>query len=563
MLRNLLILRADKGPARVFLIGFLFTGLFIAMIGRLIWLGSGGQPQTLRMAVSPSISIARPDIVDRNGILLASDVKSFSVFAEPRKILDPDEAAELISAVLPDLDAVQLRDKMRNGRGFAWIKREISPREYQEVFRLGIPGIGFLPENKRIYPNGPAAAHVLGAVNFDNEGISGLEKYLDGAGLQDLNGAGFATNSSVLAPVELSIDLKAQQVLRDELTKAVTKFAAKAAAGVVLDVSNGEIIALVSLPDFDPNIPADALKPDRINRINVGVYEMGSTFKALTTAMALDSGRFTIHSQLDATQSLRFGRFRINDYRGQNRFLTVPESFIHSSNIAMAKMAMTLGPEYHQAFLRKMGQFERLRTELPESAAPLVPSKWGEINTATIAFGHGIAVAPLQATMAVAALLNGGKLIKPTFLKNSVLSDRILASDVISPQTGEAMRFLMRLNAEKGSAAKASIPGYFIGGKTGTAEKVVDGRYASNKLLTAFMGVVPADNPKYLFLTILDEPQPLPETYGFATSGWNAVPVTGAIMERMLPLLGHPPRFENPVQPFPVMARLGAWGTMQ
>ncbi|MBN9435814.1 penicillin-binding protein 2 [Bosea sp. (in: a-proteobacteria)] len=564
MLKHLFVLRADKAPARVFLIGFLLTGLFAAMIGRLVWLGVAGQPQgSVRAMTSAAISIARPDIVDRNGTVMATDIKSFSVFAEPRKILDAEEAAELISAALPDLDAKQLRDKLRNGKGFAWVKREISPHEYQEVFRLGIPGVGFLPENKRVYPNGTAAAHVLGAVNFDNEGIAGLEKYLDGAGLRDLNGAGFSTSATELAPVELSIDLGAQHALRDELAKAMAKFQAKAAAGVVLDVTNGEIVALVSLPDFNPNVPADALKPDRINRINVGVYEMGSTFKALTTAMALDSGRFSINSQLDATQALRYGRFRINDYRGQNRFLTVPESFVHSSNIAMARMALALGPEAHQAFLRKMGQFDRLRTELPESATPLLPAKWGEINTATISFGHGIAVAPLQAIMAVGALVNGGTLIRPTFLKGRDVQPRILGSNVISPQTGEALRYLMRLNAERGSAAKASVAGYYIGGKTGTAEKVFGGRYAKNKLLTAFMGIAPADQPRYLFLTILDEPQPLPETFGFATSGWNAVPVTGTVMARVLPLLGVPPRPEDPLRPFPVMARLGAWGTVQ
>lgn len=564
MLRKLFVMQPQKGEARIFVVGLAFAILFVAIGGRLAWLASTGQPEnSIRAMTSAAISIARPDIVDRNGAVMATDVKSYSVFASPRKVLDADEAAELITAVLPDLDATQLRDRLRNGRGFAWIKREISPREYEEVFRLGIPGVGFLPENKRVYPNGTAAAHVLGAVNFDNEGIAGLEKYLDGAGLRDLNGAGFATSAMMLQPVELSIDLKVQHALRDELSKAVTRFKAKAAAGLVLDVTNGEIVALASLPDFDPNVPADALKPDRINRINVGVYEMGSTFKALTMAMALDSGRFNIHSQLDATQALSYGRFRIRDYRGQNRFLSLPESFVHSSNIAMARMALTLGPAAHQAFLRKMGQFDRLTTELPESAAPLLPPKWGEVNTATISFGHGIAVAPLQATMAVASLVNGGKLIRPTFLKGSDVATRTIASNVVSPQTGEALRYLMRLNAEKGSAAKASIPGYFIGGKTGTAEKVVGGRYARDRLLTAFMAIAPADAPRYLFLTILDEPQPLPETYGFATSGWNAVPVAGAIMTRALPLLGLPPRFEDPVRPFPMMARLGAWGVSQ
>ena len=441
------------------------------------------------------------------------------------------------------------------------MKREITPRQQAEVHRLGIPGVGFVPENKRVYPNGVAAAHVLGFANIDNVGIAGIEKYIDAQGLQDLNGAGFAVQSADLTPVALSIDLRAQHALRDELAKALDKYKAKAAAGTIVDVNTGEVVALVSLPDFDPNNPVDALDKERINRINVGVYEMGSTFKAITTAMALDSGRFTINSTFDARAALRYGRFTINDFHAQHRVMSVPEVFIYSSNIGTARMALGIGVDGHKAFLRKMGQLDRLRTELPESAEPIIPPRWGELNTMTIAFGHGLAVAPLQAVMATAALVNGGYLIPPTFLKRNPTEARELATRVIKPETSEAMRYVMRLNAERGSASRAAVAGYFVGGKTGTAEKVVGGRYAKNKLLTTFMAIAPSDKPRYLFLTVLDEPQGLPETQGVATSAWNSAPVTGAIVERVAPLLGLPPHFDPPAQPFPSMVRLGAWGS--
>jgi cell division protein FtsI (penicillin-binding protein 3) len=561
-LRGLLRLSPDKSTARIALVAVCFAGLFLALGGRLVVLAvAPEQPGGIRRATSSEISAARPDITDRNGETLATDVKTVSVFAEPRNILDKDEAVELLTAVLPELDARELRERMNTRRGFIWVKREITPRQQAEVHRLGIPGVGFVPENKRVYPNGVAAAHVLGFANIDNVGIAGIEKYIDAQGLQDLNGAGFAVQSADLTPVALSIDLRAQHALRDELAKALDKYKAKAAAGTIVDVNTGEVVALVSLPDFDPNNPVDALDKERINRINVGVYEMGSTFKAITTAMALDSGRFTINSTFDARAALRYGRFTINDFHAQHRVMSVPEVFIYSSNIGTARMALGIGVDGHKAFLRKMGQLDRLRTELPESAEPIIPPRWGELNTMTIAFGHGLAVAPLQAVMATAALVNGGYLIPPTFLKRNPTEARELATRVIKPETSEAMRYVMRLNAERGSASRAAVAGYFVGGKTGTAEKVVGGRYAKNKLLTTFMAIAPSDKPRYLFLTVLDEPQGLPETQGVATSAWNSAPVTGAIVERVAPLLGLPPHFDPPAQPFPSMVRLGAWGS--
>nr|WP_047577790.1 penicillin-binding protein 2 [Methylobacterium sp. ZNC0032] len=562
-LRDVFRMSGEKSEPRVGLVILGFSALFLAITGRLVYLGIAPNEQVgLRRATSNAISAARPDIVDRNGEVMATDIRTVSVFAEPRRILDKDEATELLTAVLPDLDAKDLRDKLGTKKGFVWVKREITPRQQAEVHRLGIPGVGFVPENKRVYPNGNAAAHVLGFANIDNVGIAGIEKYIDSQGLQDLNGAGLATEASDLKPVKLSIDLRVQHLLRDELSKGLERFKAIAAAGAIMDVNTGEVIALVSLPDFDPGNPVDALEKDRINRMNVGVYEMGSTFKALTIAMALDSGKANINSSYStAGGMMRFGRQVIKEYHGTGRTLTVPEVFLHSSNMGSIKMALAVGVEGHKAFLKKMMQLDRMTTELPESAAPIVPQRWGEINTATIAFGHGLAVAPLQALAAVAALVNGGYLMKPTFLKRSEEEARQVATRVIKPETSEAMRFIMRLNGEKGSARKANVEGYFVGGKTGTAEKVINGRYAKNKNFTTFTAIAPSDKPKYLFLAIYDEPKGYAESGGYSTAAWNAGVTTGKVIERAAPILGLNPRFDPPPSPFPLMARLGAWGS--
>ncbi|WP_306224834.1 peptidoglycan D,D-transpeptidase FtsI family protein [Bosea beijingensis] len=562
-LRDVFRMSGEKSEPRVGLVILCFSALFLAIAGRLVYLGVAPNEQVgLRRATSNAISSARPDIVDRNGEIMATDIRTVSVFAEPRRILDKDEATELLTAVLPDLDAKELRDKLGTKKGFVWVKREITPRQQAEVHRLGIPGIGFVPENKRVYPNGTAAAHVLGFANVDNVGIAGIEKYIDSQGLQDLNGAGLATEASDLKPVQLSIDLRVQHLLRDELSKGLERFKAIAAAGAIMDVNTGEVIALVSLPDFDPGNPVDALEKDRINRMNVGVYEMGSTFKALTVAMALDSGKANINSSYStAGGMMRFGSQVIREYKGTGRTLTVPEVFVHSSNMGTVKMALSVGVDGHKAFLKKMMQLDRMTTELPESAAPIVPQRWGELNTATIAFGHGLAVAPLQALAAVSALVNGGHLMKPTFLKRSQEEARTVSTQVIKPETSEAMRFIMRVNGERGSARKANIEGYFVGGKTGTAEKVINGRYAKNRNFTTFMAIAPADKPKYLFLAIYDEPKGYAESGGYSTAAWNAGVTTGKVIERAAPILGLNPRFDPPPLPFPLMARLGAWGS--
>lgn len=564
LLRGMFTIRPEKLTPRIGLVALVFGAMFTTLAGRVVQIQVRTEdPATIGRLTSPSISTARPTIVDRNGVMMASDVKMVSVFADPRKVIDKDEAAELINAVFPELDGRELRDRLGRRAGFVWIKREVTPRQQAEIHRLGIPGIGFLPENKRVYPNGNVGAHVLGFANIDNIGIAGIEKYIDGQGLMDLKGAGLAQSAADLNPVELALDSRVTHAVREELAAAVQKYKAKAGAALVLDVDTGEIIAHVSLPDYDPNKPAEALKPENINRLQVGVYEMGSTFKALTVAMALDSGKVRLNSVFDASQPLRYGRFKIGDYHGKGRALSVPEIFIFSSNIGTARMALAVGVEGHKAFLKKMGQLDRMRTELPESSEPIKPAKWGELNTMTIAFGHGLAVAPLQAAAATAALVNGGRLITPTYLKRTRAEADAVALQVIRPETSQMMRYVMRLNAEKGSATRADIPGYYLGGKTGTSEKVIGGRYSKSKLLTAFMAVMPADKPRFILLTMLDEPQGLPETHGYATSGWNAAPATGRIVERVGPMLGLETRFELPQQPFPLVARMGAMPVRQ
>jgi cell division protein FtsI (penicillin-binding protein 3) len=538
--------RNVKAKARLGLAIVAFAGIYFVIALRLVMFAAVSDGHGARRSVGQdALATARPDILDRNGRVLATDVKTPSLFAEPRKLIDVDEAEELLTAELPDLDTKELRERLSSKRGFVWLKREITPKQQQEVHRLGIPGVGFLTENKRVYPNGPIVSHVIGHVNIDNQGIAGMEKWLDGQGLAALHMAGLATDQ-MQRPIDLALDLRVQFALRNELAAAREKFKAKAASGVVTDVNTGEIIAMVSEPDYDPNNPKEANDPTRINRLTTGVYEMGSTFKSLTIAMALDSGKVTLDSKFDARASLRYGKFTIHDFEPEGRFLSVPECYTYSSNICFARIAMTMGVPYHKAFLKKMGELDRLRTELPESAEPLVPKNWTELNTMTIAFGQGLSVAPLQAVMGIAALVNGGKLIPPTFLKRDQEDANKLAKQVIKPSTSDAVRYLMRLNVEKGTARKADVPGYYIGGKTGTSEKVVGGRYAKNKVLTSFTAILPADKPRYLLLIMLDEPEALAETHGFRTSGWNAVPTGAAVISRIAPLLDIKPRFDLP-----------------
>lgn len=524
---------------RVAMMMGLFVAVYAVMGGRIVQLAV--QDGEITGSIPHAAQMARPDILDRNGQVLATDIRTASLFAEPHRIGDPDEVVEQLRTVLPGLNYESTRRRLTSSAKYIRLRRDLTPRQQAAIHDLGLAGIKFEPEKKRFYPGGPTAAHVLGLTSADGRGIAGLEKWLDTSGLDQLRAAGLAKAES-LEPVRTSIDLRVQHVLRDALDYAMERYRCIGAAGVILDALTGEIVALSSLPDYDLNNPHDQQSADRINRMTTGVYEMGSSFKALTLAMALDSGIVHMGSIIDASQKLRVGRHAIGDFHGKYRPLTIPEVFVYSSNIGTAKLADQLGVDYHRDFLEKMGVMDRMDIEIPEVGKPQYPKDWKRINSLTIAFGHGLSTTPLQTAAAAAALMNGGRLIQPTFRRQSI--DKALgeAKQVIKPETSEHMRYLFRLNVEKGSGKRAEVPGYHVGGKTGTAEKVVNGRYSKTKRYNDFLAAFPIDNPRYIVFVTLDEPKAPPEGGG-VTAGSNAAPTVGEIIRRAAPLLGVEPEF--------------------
>ena len=537
------------GQNRIRLVGVGFTVAFLAIAVQLANLTIFRDAVVVEDALAEhQARIPRPDIIDRNGIVIATDIAVASLYADPRKILDVEEAIESITAIIPELDSKTLYTKLTQpNRAFVWLKRQVSPEERDAVYNLGIPGVGFVNERRRVYPLGRLAAHTVGYVDLDSVGTAGIEKYLDDQGaIYTASLANPATQTA--SPAQISTDTRVQFALTDEIELAVKKFNAIAGGGIVIDITTGEIVALVSLPDFNPNQEDKKFSKQQANMMTSGVFELGSVIKAVTFAMAFDYGVTDLNGSYDATRPLVIGNASISDYHALRRVLTVPEIFTNSSNIGTAKMALEVGVAGHQEFLRRVGLFDRLTTEVPESAKPLLPRNWSRLATATAAFGHGFAVQPLQGISVIGGLLNDGVMTAPTFLKRDVAEAQVLAKRIVKPETSEKMRYLFRLNVTEGTASKANVIGYRVGGKTGTAEKVVNGRYASDRLLNSFIGAFPMDAPKYAIIVMLDEPKATPETYGFATAGWNAVPTAGKIIERIAPLLGVAPKF-TPEEP--------------
>jgi cell division protein FtsI (penicillin-binding protein 3) len=530
-----------KARTRVLMTMAVFFGIYAVITGRLVYLGL--QDPDNSGAPASRVTASRPDIVDRNGELLATDIKTASLFAEPRHIVDADEAIERLATVLPEIDYEQTYHKLKSGAGFVWLQRQLTPKQQNDILQLGIPGIGFRTEKRRFYPSGSTSAYIVGLTNIDNKGISGMEKYIDSQGLSALQASGLAVARD-LAPVKLSIDLRVQHIVHDEIATGMEKYHAIAAGAVVLNVKTGEVLAMASVPDFDPNNPYNAQDKDRLNRMSAGLYEMGSTLKSFTTAMALDSGKMTLASKLDATRPIRIAGQTIHDFHGKGRWLTVPEVFIYSSNIGSAKEAEAVGIEGHREFLHRLGLLDRMQTELPEVARPTEPKVWKLINSITIAFGHGISTTPLQTAVGCAALINGGYLIEPTFLARTQEEAMTVAERVVSDKTSDAMRYVYALNAEKGSGRKAQVPGYRVGGKTGTAEKVVNGRYSKDKNFNAFVAAFPMDDPQYIVLTIADEPKPEKPGMG-GTAAYNAGVMAHNIIARSAALLGVKPDFSH------------------
>ena len=507
------------------------------------------EPLTTASIGNPAVVASRPDIPDRNGVLLATDLNMVSLYADPRRIVDPNEVVEKLSEVIPNLDWRDTHQKLRSKTAFQWLRRQLTPRQQADIMALGIPGIGFRPEKRRFYPGAETASHIVGHVNVDNQGLAGMERYLDQQGLADLRQLGM-TSGAPLEPVRLSIDLRVQTIVRDVAAKSMEAYQAEAAGAAVLDVETGEVLAMASVPDYNPNEPSRTLADGSVdkeyekgwfNRMSNATFEMGSTFKSFTLAMGLDAGKIDLNTVVDASRPIRMGGFTIRDFKGRNRPLSIPEVFQYSSNIGTAAVADRVGIEGHQEFLTRLGLLSKMETEMPGVATPMQPRTWKKINSVTISFGHGVATTPLQTAVAAASLINGGKLMSPTFLPRTPKMAADLARTVIREKTSADMRYLFDWNGTKGSGRGAAVEGFRVGGKTGTADKVINGRYASDVNFNAFVAAFPMDKPRYIVLSIIDAPKT--GENGGRTAASTAAPMVKQIIARSAPLLGVLPRF--------------------
>lgn len=527
----------DVARNRLMVAVLLFFAAFMVMVVRTVELGLS-TPEEKRVAertiVVPPVEVARADIVDRNGEVLATNLETASLYANPSKIKNPKQVAAKLVELLPDLTLSEVEAKLSSGRKFVWLKRKLSPREKWQVNALGVPALQFQREEERIYPHGRLAAHALGYVDVDGNGLGGVEHFFNAR----LNEKG--RTSEKLA---MSLDIRVQYALTDELEAAMSAHQAIGAAGLVMDVNTGEIVALASLPDYDPNDIRGAGGIERFNRATQGVYELGSTFKTFTFAAALDQGVATLNDGYDATKPLRVARFIINDDHPKARFLNLPEIFAYSSNIGTAQMALDLGGERQQEFLRDLGMLEPASLELTEVGSPLYPATWRKSSIMTISYGHGIAVSPVQLASGIAAMVNGGRLIPATLATHD--NGWREGRQVISPATSRKIRQLLRLAVTKGTGGRADAVGYRVGGKTGTAEKAVAGGYDRKALISSFIGVFPMDDPQYVVFALLDEPRGTKETFGYRAGGWVAAPVVKNVILRTAPLLGVAPKQED------------------
>jgi cell division protein FtsI (penicillin-binding protein 3) len=535
----------DKGSAKqaksriLVLVGSL-TLVYGAIFGKLTYLGF--TPDDSTSAIPPAHVVAfRPDIVDRNGEVLATDIRTVSMFAEPNRVVDVDETVEKLATVFPDLERKSLFQKLSDKRShFAWLRRQLTPKQQNEVLALGLPAIGFRPEVKRFYPGGRTAAHILGYVDIDNHGIAGMEKYLDEQGLSDLAATGM-TSADELQPVKLSIDLRVQNIVHDVVAAAPATYQAQSAGAIILDLHTGEVLAMASAPDFDPNDPQGDMK-GWLNRMSNGTDEMGSVFKTFSMAMAFDTGTVKLTDTFDASTPLYYGGFTIHDDRDvPHRVLSIPEIFRYSSNVGTAKMMEKVGMQNQRAYLDRFGLLSKMQTELPEVKTPSQPKVWKMINSLTAAFGHGVATTPMQTAVAGAALIDDGKLIEPTFLPRTQEEAEKTAKIVVKQSTSDVIKYLFKLNGEQGSGRFADVAGFHVGGKTGTANKVINGVYSHKLSFNSFLAAFPIDHPKYVVLSFID--QPLTGVNKLNLAAETAAPMVHDIISRAAPLLGVEPNF--------------------
>ena len=479
------------------------------------------------------ISVERGLITDRNGKVLATSVPVKILHADPKLILDPFETAEKLAPLLPNWTKERLLERFAKKTRYVELERRLTPNRHKQILMLGLPGIAVSPTNTRLYPPGNEAAHILGTIDVDGKGIAGIEKQFD----------------KILAkgePIALSIDVGVQAIIRAEIQKQIDAFEAIGGAGIVLDIKTGELLALTSLPDFNPNHFAKAVDDARFNRATKGVFEMGSIFKVLNTAIALESGAASMGQYYEVSKPLRIAKHRIADYHMMDRDLSLSEVLVYSSNIGSARIAEAIGAPAQRAYMKRLGLLDRLSLELPEVASPLIPKRWERLSAMTISFGHGMSVTPVHASAAIAAAAGDGTYRAPTLLKKDPLAP-VVEERIFSADNAKAVRSMMRLvvSHKDGTGNFAEAPGYLVGGKTGTAEKIVNGGYSKDKNMVSFVGTFPAHDPAYLIFVMVDEPKGQKFSYGYATAGWVAAPAIRQIVEQIAPKLGVLPVDEN------------------
>lgn len=474
-------------------------------------------------------SIYRGDVVDRNGVLLARSLKTLSLYADPKMIESPVDVAESVSNIFSDISYGSILQKLQSKKRFVWIKRDVTPEEQEKILQVGYPGLSFKAETQRVYPQDSLTSHIVGSTGSEMQGLSGIEASFDSLLSEKSN------------ELRLTLDVRLQHALRQEMLEVIKKHKAKGGAGIIMDVNSGEVLSMVSLPDFNPYFYNEAKNNEVFNKATLGVYELGSTFKIFSTAALLEKSNRNISSVFDVREPIQVGRFKIRDFHPEKRVLTTPEVFIHSSNIGSAMMAQEVGTEGLKNFYQDIGLIEAPEFELNEVGRPIVPTPWREVNTLTASYGHGIAVSPLQLVSAASSIINGGFLVKPTLIVNqdSVEGDNKVR--VVSDKTAHRMRQMLRLVVSEGTGGSAEVNGFLVGGKTGTAEKPGKNGYDRKSLISSFLGVFPMDKPKYAVFVMVDEPQGIKETYGYATGGWVGAPTVRRVIERMVSVLNLKP----------------------
>lgn len=530
----------DRSRSRLVFVLFIFTLLYGSVVVRLIDLSlrNNKAGNSVVAAVGKAdLKIKRGNLLDRNGMILATNLRLASIYANPNDIINIDDAVAKITSLFKGVNKADLRKKLASNKQFIWIKRWVHPKELHDLNNLGIPGVYHRFEEKRTYPYKNLLSHVLGFVSIENKGLSGVEQnYNDMLSFPD------SENKS--NELQLSVDVRVQEILTSELKNIYNKHSAKAATGIIMNVDNGEIIAMASFPDFDPNVPSKVDISNTFNYATKGLFEMGSTFKTFAVASALDSKKIKMGDEFDARKPIKISRFTINDYHAKNEIMSIEDVMVHSSNIGTARIVEAMGAETEKKYFRKFNLLDELSFEVPETAKPSSPDRWGRLSAITIGYGHGISVTPLHVVSAMASIVNGGYKISPTLIKGK----KPKKERVISRETSKIMNQLLRLVVRDGTGKNANVKGYMVGGKTGTAEKAGKKSYSKKLRVSSFAGAFPMNDPKYSIVVVIDEPKGIKSTWGYATAGWTAAPVVGNVIRRIGPMLGVKPVNEEEIE---------------